>query len=144
MDCGKLVDLQDVSDEAYCSNWTCVAPMVRCPGADKCIQPSMICDGTNDCPSGSDELCTASCAREIADVTKTTSLLTRCRSDQDKCILVEWLCDGKSDCHSGMDEVGCSCADWGTIECRGLDDLDHCVPQAWIDQGHPACHSGRD
>ncbi len=55
------------------------------------------------------------------------------------CVPVYWLCDGKADCPLASDEAGCSCEDWGLVECTGSDNSTQCVPEYWVIHGHPLC-----
>ncbi len=55
------------------------------------------------------------------------------------CVPVYWICDGAADCPDASDEAGCSCEDWGLVECTGKDNSTQCIPELWALEGHPLC-----
>ena len=78
-----------------CADFEC-SSSYKCPGA-YCIPYGGLCDGTMDCPDGSDEtFCNMSCQGSFL-----------CQQE-DICISEHQVCNGKIDCHlSGDDEKYC-------------------------------------
>ena len=90
-----------------------------CHDGSKCLKIWNTCDGTRDCPDGSDEICECQgktdCNDRIqATVTNEEGLLREyiCNSLDERVKMSEY-CDGKDDCNDGSDEEGCD-------ECPGL------------------------
>ena len=44
------IGVQEVSESVLC-----LSPAISCRNGERCIQPSNVCDGTSDCPWGTDE-----------------------------------------------------------------------------------------
>lgn len=101
------VNDRDKSDETNCDAWVCIEPMIKCHDAPICIWRKAVCDGSYDCPSGSDELCTDPCSQHLAPDIRSAYILDKCTNNEQICIPTHWFCDGKKDCPLGSDESDC-------------------------------------
>ena len=68
----------------------------------QCIPKAWLCDGTQDCENGKDEM---GCKK--ASTTKAVCVESEWMCDSGECIVNRWKCDGESDCRDGSDEKGC-------------------------------------
>ncbi len=78
---------------------------------------------------------------QISQILK-ISFLIASQVDPSVCVPVYWLCDGVAHCPDASDEAGCSCEDWGLVECTGKDNSTQCMPEHWALHDHPLCNKG--
>jgi low density lipoprotein-related protein 2 len=135
----------------------CPTGWFECADGTQCVDPTLTCDGTDDCTDGSDEaasLCAAcdpATEYECADgecVTGDSSLECDGTEDCYECADGECVtgdssleCDGTEDCTDGSDEVGCSNCDPVTeFEC----DDGSCIDAVATCDGTEDCADGSD
>ncbi|XP_031838991.2 sortilin-related receptor [Nomia melanderi] len=157
--CDSVDDCGDDSDEFGCGNpedtdtTTAIVDVTVQPKVCKenrfqcmngfCIPNAWVCDGTNDCPSGEDEL------RCVGDKGKCNEGQFKCRISGG-CIPIAAVCNGEIDCPDETDELGCSSEQHSTPatpSCHpGLFPCDevNCFPLASFCDGNPECLDGFD
>ncbi|XP_061603255.1 low-density lipoprotein receptor-related protein 2 isoform X2 [Phyllopteryx taeniolatus] len=164
--CDGEKDCRDGSDEVECDSATtpsssnpglnelptsakpfnkpsCRSPSVLCPNSFLCIRPTQMCDGTKDCPDGSDENCLKRCPYKMDFLCK----------DRRSCVSKFLMCDGRAHCHDGSDEVDCQSVaphvtTTGVLKCRTgtkrCKDRTECVLYSHVCDGAKDCLDGSD
>lgn len=115
----------------------CLEGQFECDDQINCIRREWLCDGSKDCPDGSDEK-----KKYCHNIT--------CRSDQfqcedQKCIAGYLQCSGKAECADGSDEVDCTptpvtCDPTTQFECS----KNICIPLSLVCDGHQDCPNRED
>ncbi|XP_034474850.1 putative vitellogenin receptor isoform X1 [Drosophila innubila] len=106
--CDGHNDCGDLTDELNCEqrgvngvNITCgslTKPMYQCASnLQLCLDPSVRCNGTAECPRGEDET-------NCGDMCSLNEF--QCRESKE-CIRLDFRCDSERDCSDGSDELNC-------------------------------------
>ncbi|XP_016315963.1 suppressor of tumorigenicity 14 protein homolog [Sinocyclocheilus anshuiensis] len=118
-------------DRGFSATYEVFEPSDPCPDQfqcnnKRCIDPSLRCDGWNDCGDGTEE---KNC--------KCDASMIQCRNEV--CKPMFWRCDGINDCGDDTDELNCGCK-IGEFKCKN----DQCVSEKLKCDGNPDCKDGSD
>ena len=99
--CGHLLPCRNGAHLESCRDFTCNAKF-KCPNY-YCIPFEYVCDGSWDCPTGTDE--------NVCHDPQRCNQMFKCKGTFSKCIHLGNVCDNTTNCPLGDDEFLCAARD---------------------------------
>ena len=99
--CGHLLPCRNGAHLESCKDFECNAKF-KCPNY-YCIPFEYVCDGSWDCPTGTDE--------HVCDDPYRCNEMFKCKGTFSRCIHLANICDNDKNCPLGDDEILCSAKD---------------------------------